>query len=356
MTQAGVVVWYLRLCFWPSPLVISYDDWKLAKHLSEILPQSLLIVALLAGTIWALRRRYPIGFIGAWFFLILAPSSSIVPIVTEIAAERRMYLPLAAVIVLLVIGAYHLLNVAARRFSTSERSFQRVGIGLALIAVAALCAGTIARNGNFRSETAIWSDTVSKRPGIAFAQFEYANALYASGEFDEAIRHYKEALRLKSEYPEAHTNYANLLADRGHLDEAIYNYQEAIRLRPDFAEAHNNLGTVLISQGKLDQAIEQITQALRIKPAWSAALSNLGLALIRKDRLNEAIERLRDAVKADPDIVQPRLLLAEALTKSNRLDEAIEQLRACLRTDPTNSIALEKLDAAMASRDAIRSR
>ena len=55
-------------------------------------------MALVALTVVGIVRRHPAAFLGAWFFLILAPSSSVLPIVTEVAAEHRMYLPLAAVI------------------------------------------------------------------------------------------------------------------------------------------------------------------------------------------------------------------------------------------------------------------
>src|SRR3989475_12848490 len=96
-TQAGVVAHYLRLAIVPSSLVLDYE-WPAAQSIADVAPQAVMVLALIAVTIWALVRRMPIGFAGAWFFGILAPTSSIIPIVTEIAAEHRMYLPLAAVI------------------------------------------------------------------------------------------------------------------------------------------------------------------------------------------------------------------------------------------------------------------
>ena len=63
------------------------------------------LVLILAGlTVWALVRRPKVGFLGLWFFTTLSPTSSIVPIATEVGAERRMYLPLAAIVVLAVVG------------------------------------------------------------------------------------------------------------------------------------------------------------------------------------------------------------------------------------------------------------
>ena len=96
-TQPGVILNYLRLSFWPSSLCFDYS-WPIATSAGQIIPAAAVIAALLAATLWALRRAPALGFLGAWFFLILAPTSSFVPIITEVAAERRMYLPLAAVV------------------------------------------------------------------------------------------------------------------------------------------------------------------------------------------------------------------------------------------------------------------
>jgi hypothetical protein len=62
----------------------------------------------------SLWRKPWLGFLGVWFFVILAPSSSMVPIFTEIAAEHRMYLPLVAPMVLLVVGGWMMLSRARR--------------------------------------------------------------------------------------------------------------------------------------------------------------------------------------------------------------------------------------------------
>ena len=69
-----------------------------------------MIVLLLAGTIWALARKPWLGYLGVWFFVILAPTSSIVPI-KDLAFEHRMYLPLAAVVVLAVFSADYSLKL-----------------------------------------------------------------------------------------------------------------------------------------------------------------------------------------------------------------------------------------------------
>ena len=99
LTQMGVIVHYLRLSLVPAPLVLDYDGWPMARSVLEVAPYAALLTLLLGATVIAIVRRQNWGFLGGWFFAVLAPSSSVLPLATEVAAERRMYLPLAAVVV-----------------------------------------------------------------------------------------------------------------------------------------------------------------------------------------------------------------------------------------------------------------
>ena len=100
--QLVAVVHYLQLSLSPRPLVFDYGRQLLVSDVRVML-SGLVLMALAAGTAWALVRRPWIGFLGSTFFLILLPSSSVVPIITQVMAEHRMYLPLAAVVSLAVL-------------------------------------------------------------------------------------------------------------------------------------------------------------------------------------------------------------------------------------------------------------
>ena len=97
LNQSEMIVRYLRLAFWPRGLVLDYGE-PLHVTFADVAPYCIAVAALLAATIIALVRNPPLGFLGAWFFLTLAPTSSILPISTEVGAERRMYLPLMAIV------------------------------------------------------------------------------------------------------------------------------------------------------------------------------------------------------------------------------------------------------------------
>ena len=126
-SQAWAILHYIRLFFWPDDLTIDYGQAMVRgwRGVPGILVLGTFGVATILA--WTRAQRWGwFGFLGAWFFLLLAPSSSVVPIATEVAAERRIYLALASVIVLVVVGAEW--DVAAayaaggRRFATTPRA------------------------------------------------------------------------------------------------------------------------------------------------------------------------------------------------------------------------------------------
>ena len=195
-TQAQVLVRYLRLCFWPAPLVIHYG-WPVARTWGESALPGLVILSLLVGTIWALLRRHWTGFAGAWFFLILAPSSSFVPIVSEIAAERRMYLPLAAVVTLAVVAVQWGGDRACRWLGLRGPAPRFAGAGLVIVLAGVFAYGTGQRNLDYRTAVAIWRDAVDKQPANARVRTNLAGALIQAGQFDDAVQHCRVALDLE---------------------------------------------------------------------------------------------------------------------------------------------------------------
>src|SRR4029077_8892669 len=160
LNQFGAIAHYLRLTFWPDTLCLDYS-WQ-----GSTLPQSwigvgvMLAVWLVAATGWALANAQPVGFLGAWFFLTLAPSSSVVPIL-DMVAERRMYLPLAAVVTLTVIAAWNGLSTLSRRFKLTPTT---LGWAFFALITGALAWRTAQRNHDYHSEIGIWTDTTRQRP------------------------------------------------------------------------------------------------------------------------------------------------------------------------------------------------
>ena len=143
-----MILHYLALVFRPTGLCLDYN-WPVATKLGQILPGAIVIGILLAATILALALRPMWGFAGAWFFLILAPTSSFLPI-KDLAFEHRMYLPLAAIAAVVVIAIYLLGERLARRLDETEPertlTAELLALVLAISAAAILGALTWRRN------------------------------------------------------------------------------------------------------------------------------------------------------------------------------------------------------------------
>jgi len=285
LTQCKAIILYLKLSFWPYPLVIDYG-FDVVKDLREVWWQGTIVMLLITGTIIALRRCPALGFLGAWFFMILAPSSSVVPIVVQTMAEHRMYLPLAAVIVLAATGLY---QWAGKRF------------WVAIVPLAIVMGWlTVQRNRDFASELGLWSKTVMLCPKNARTHLQLGNALYQAGRLEQAADECGIALRILPDYAQAHCSLGWILANMGKRDEAIGHYREALRFKPDYADAHMNLGIELIQAGRMAEAIGHFEEAVRLQPDNPQAHGNLGCALVTADRLPEAVEQFQEVLRIDP--------------------------------------------------------
>jgi Tfp pilus assembly protein PilF len=349
-TQFGAIVHYLRLCFWPNPLVLDYGTY-LPTGAWQIVPQAIVVALLLIATPLSMRYLPWAGFLGACFFLILSPTSSFVPVVGQTMAEHRMYLPLAAVIALVVMLADWAWGRLPLSLASVGHLPAAVRWAIPVAALGALVAGeiylTVLRNNDYRSDLSIWQDTVRKVPSNCGVHYTLGGVLASRGQIAQAIEHYQQALKLNPDYTAAHYNLGKLLAARGQVAQAIEHYQQALKSKPDFAEAHNNLGVALASRGQVTQAIEHYQQALKSKPDFAEAHNNLGVALASRGQVTEAIEQFQQALKSKPDDAEVHNNLGSILAAQGRLDEAIRHFERSLQLKPDYASARENLNEAL---------
>src|SRR2546430_1147230 len=118
---------------------------------------------------------------------------------------------------------------------------------------------------------------------------------------EEEAQCYREALRLRPDYAEAHYNYAALLAARGSLAGAAEHYRAALRLRPDYVDAHHGLANLLAGRDELEQAAAGYRETLRLRPEYADARGNYAILLERLGDLEGAGEQYREALRLHPD-------------------------------------------------------
>ncbi len=243
-TQLAVIAHYCFLAVWPRKLALDYYDWPIARHWTEVGSGGWIVamcVLFLAAAFWL---KPWLGFLGAWFFLILAPSSSVVPIFTEIAAEQRMYLPLIAPIALGVIGGWTILaRFGAVRFA---------GPVVAMVLVAILAARTFLRNAEYQNPQIIWADNVAQRPLNPRAHFNLGFALMGRGDPAAAAVEFHAALALAPDYYAAARELGRAWEESGNTKRAENFYTREIQNFPAFSrEAHAERGRLRASRGDL---------------------------------------------------------------------------------------------------------
>ena len=332
LTQCGALIHYVRLAFWPAPLVLDYGI-ATTNSLADVWPQAALLLALFGATLIALVRCPHWGFLGAWFFLLLAPTSSVVPLVSQTVAEHRMYLPLAAIITAVVVGMWHLLG---------RRS-------MVLIVAIAIAFGalTVRRNIDYHSGISIWQDNIAKRPDSPRPYGELASELSNAGRIPEALTAYETALRLLPNYHKVRNNYAVALAAAGRLDEAAAQFKFVLSKFPTFADASYGLGNVRHEQGRNAEALACYEAAIRLRPDFALAHNNAANILANFGRTDEALAHYAAAVRADPNLPDAEYNWANTLVHVARFADALHHYEAALRLAPGLVLAHENLGIAL---------
>jgi tetratricopeptide (TPR) repeat protein len=385
LNQAQLIVHYLRLTFWPGGLVILYGNPR-PLTVGDVLPQMIVIVALLGAVILALVKRPKIGFLGAWFFVTLAPTSSLVPIATEVGAERRMYLPLAAIVVLMVMGAAlfwerlrqnvrsmadqtpdaagsrsaaanrsHTGNrsAAANRSTAARRSVRLqpdgtlfIGFALLTVVTVALAATTVARNREYSSAVSLARTVVSRWP-TPRAQHWLGAELLAAGDHDEGIANLRQAL---AGDPRVHYTLGMALFKDGQDADAIDHLRAFVRAEPlriEVPVAHEAIGRALEHQGHYAEAANELRLALRMTPGNNSLHAILGEVLFRQEKFDESIGEYRQFLARRPADVDALLNLGISYVGAGRSDEAIAAFRRAVEIDPRHPGAERNLARAL---------
>jgi protein O-mannosyl-transferase len=333
--SAGIVPWqyalsqthalfeYLRLAFWPHPQVFDYGPFHFATVSQYLAPASALAL-LLVGLGWIVRWTPAAGFGLGAFLLILAPTSSFLPIVTEAMAEHRLYLPLAP---LITVGIAALYLVGGRSVTKP------------LIATTiALAALTFARNSVYQSEENLWTATIAASPTNPRAHYCLAVAvLDHHHDPRRAEAELRTAIDLEPKYLAARERLAELLSAANRLEASAAEYEAIVRDYPDDFVAHNALGLSAFERGDFATATDHFRHALRVRPKSAVAHNNLGGVLYEIGDFAEAASYERAALTLDPTYADAAYNLANALARLNQLPEARAQYSRALQLQPDHA-------------------
>ena len=330
-TQPEVILHYLRLAFWPDALSIDYF-WRKSSWPADagaIVASCATVLVLLAVSAWGLWRRRPWGFCGAAFFLPLAPTS-LVPL-TDLAMEHRVYLPLAALVGLVVVAAATGLERLGR-----GRIGPAHGVLWAAVAVVAVGLGTrtVARNDDYVSGTGLWASAVAVSPHNVRAWNNLGVARMDKGNPRGAIRPLERAVSLKPSFIPAQRNLGKAYLRAGMPRRAIEPLRRALARNPEEIELRARLGRALLRSGELGAAAEQFARIRKAVPDRVSAINNLGVVRLRQERLDEAARLFRAAAERDPDLARAWGNLGDVARARGELARAEGLYRKALTLEP----------------------
>lgn len=395
-SQGWAITRYVKLALWPDRLTYDYGADAIHGIAGGLGLVVLSVVAVTTVAIWirGAREWLWLAFLAAWFFILLAPSSSFVPIRTEVAAERRMYLALVPVILSAVIGLEFLrrrlavesdrrgqllwlvlaavgvmyfaasnwtahsvvstfgvsgnasLPVAALTHvivaaaavalvyliaTAADRRWIIVGIGAALVLTSA------SRSLLYADAERLWNDAVAKEPRNPRAYDNLAAAIIRkdstrSGEAEARLR---QAIGVDSTYVTAYNNLAAIAIQHGDTARARELLEHALRINPDYIDATERLGELLTKSADPSKAIANLERVVATHPT-EESLANLSIAYMAAGRRDEAKVMLRRLIDMNPHRVDAQSYLAAMLSEEGHPDQAIGYIEAAVRQGATS--------------------
>jgi tetratricopeptide (TPR) repeat protein len=333
-SQPSTILHYLRLAIWPQTLCLEWGLVPIAPGIATALPAAV-VAALLAITVVGLACRRGWAILGAWIFMILAPTS-LLPL-RNTTCEHRMYLPLASVLAAVVLGANVVGNSLVRRRIVSQRAFRTAAAFSLPLVCLVLALLTFRRNVDYRSGISIWEDTVAKNPLNHRVHYNLGVKLMAASRINEAIAEFGRTIDIQPDAFEAHVNWAEALLLQGKNVEAVEQCRAALRINPKCAEAYNDRGVALFHQGNGGAAIEDFRTALQIQPDYAEAEGNWGITLAAQGRLDEAIEHAQRALNIDDRYAEAHNTMGAAEFQKGRKREGIVHFRKAVEIRPNDA-------------------
>ena len=280
LTQAWVIWIYIKTFAWPTGLTADTDLQVIRDVMDPRILWGLLVILLLLGAaiLAALRRiTLPIAFGILWFFIALAPSSSIIPL-AEVMNHHRTFFAYIGLVIAVVWAAYLLLARFAKGRPRPALSWL-TGIVIAVL-LAGHAWGTVLRNEVWDSEESLWQDAIIKSPNNGRALMNYGLTLMRKGDMQSAVAYFERAR--DSNYGNHPFVFVNLaiatasLAEREQSEplrrQAEDYYLQALQKGPNYPESYYWYAKWLHDQGRDGEAAGFLNTAIEIAPGNKGAL------------------------------------------------------------------------------------
>ena len=294
---------YLCQIFWPAKLAVFYPMQETIAPGEVFISAAALI--LISLTVGRARKKDPGWITGwVWFLGTLVPVIGLVKVGDAAHADRYTYFPAIGIFIAVVFGIWNRLQ---------QPRAQKIFIAASLAGLMACIALTEYQLAFWRDGETLFRRAIAVTENNSTAHLNLGAALETQGRADEALKEFRESLRLDANSFETANDIGKLLFEQGRPAEALNYCQTAVRLKPDRATLHNNLGLTLEALGRFDEARAQFAEAARRDGTYAIPRFQTGRTLLKQGRDAEALPELFAALQIEPDNLQFLIFTARVL-------------------------------------------
>jgi tetratricopeptide (TPR) repeat protein len=340
MSEFKVIVHYLLIFLWPFGISVEYD-WKIAPSFfsAEVIFPLLLLACIFFFVIRSMmQRRFSVVSFGLlWFFVAVAPRSTIIPS-AELVCDYKTYLASIGVLFIVAVALTYLFVTAWALLRNVPFYFLTREAHLIALTCVLLCVGLSAyeRNKIWASGVAFWQDNVQKAPNKARSHNNFGVALSEAGRVDESIAEYHQAIALDAHYADPLSNLSVAYSMKGEVDKAIDSLKGAIHICPNYPEAYNNMGTLLLQKKNYADAEQALKIAVQLRPYYGKAYFNLARLYEERGDHLLAWENLKKSTEGDLDLPEVFFKLGQMSLKLQKHQEAAQAFEQIIKRGIAN--------------------
>ena len=325
---------YIGKTVWPQNLAVMYPHPG-SITMIQTLGAALLI---LGFAILAVRsaKRYPyISFGYFWYLGTFIPMIGLIQAGEHAMADRHTYIPLIGLFIIFAWG-----------FSDLSRKWhyrKSILIACSAIVLSVLTAATFFQVGYWKNSITLFEHALNVTDNNCLVHNDLAAVLADEGRLDDAVHHYRSAIRIWPEYAKAHKGLADILFTQRKDNEALLHYNNALTLQPDYLEGYSNLAQLHYARGEYQKAASYLGKALDIDSEKDWLHSNMALVLTALEKYDKAVIHFREALRLNPKDAETYFKYGTLLHKLDQRQSALATFAESIRIKPDYAEAYHKI-------------